>query len=61
VSETLTLFGIVLMAWVFGWSGGKELVSTSYSDAKEKAAEQKVARAERKEALKAAKAAAKNA
>jgi uncharacterized membrane protein YbhN (UPF0104 family) len=55
------LFGIVLMAWVFGWSGGKELVSTSYVDAKEKAAEQKASRAEKKEAKKAAKAAAKNA
>ncbi len=55
------VFAIVLMAWAFGWSGGKELVSTSYVDAKEKAAEQKDARAERKEAKKAAKAAAKNA
>ena len=55
------LFAIVLMAWVFGWSGGKELVSTSYTDAKEKAAEQKAAHADKKEAKKAAKAAAKNA
>ena len=50
-----------MLAWVFGWSGGKELVSTSYVDAKEKAAEQKAAHGERKEAKKAAKAAAKNA
>jgi uncharacterized membrane protein YbhN (UPF0104 family) len=55
------LFAIVLMTWAFGWSGGKELVSTSYTDAKDKAAEQKAAHAERKEAKKAAKAAAKNA
>ena len=55
------LFAIVLMAWAFGWSGGKELVSTSYTDAKEKAAEQKAAHADKKEAKKAAKAAAKNA
>jgi len=32
------VFAIVLLVWVFGWSGGKELVSTSYTDAKEKAA-----------------------
>ena len=55
------VFAIVMLAWVFGWSGGKELVSTSYVDAKEKAAEQKAAHGERKEAKKAAKAAAKNA
>jgi uncharacterized membrane protein YbhN (UPF0104 family) len=55
------IFAIVLMAWAFGWSGGKELVSTSYGGAKDKAAEQKAAHAERKETKKAAKAAAKNA
>ena len=50
-----------MLTWVFGWSGGKELVSTSYVDAKAKAAEQKAGRAEKKEAKKAAKAAARNA
>jgi uncharacterized membrane protein YbhN (UPF0104 family) len=55
------VFAIVLLVWAFGWSGGKELVSTSYTDAKEKAAEQKAAHAERKEAKKEAKAASKNA
>jgi uncharacterized membrane protein YbhN (UPF0104 family) len=49
------LFAIVMVTWVFGWTGGKELVRTSYSDAKDKAAEQKTARAERKEAKRAAK------
>jgi uncharacterized membrane protein YbhN (UPF0104 family) len=49
------LFAILLVIWVFGWTGGKELVSSSYTDAKEKAAEQKAARAERKEAKRAAK------
>ncbi len=44
---------IVLMAWAFGWSGGKELVSTSYTGAKDKAAEQKAAHAERKRTKKA--------
>jgi uncharacterized membrane protein YbhN (UPF0104 family) len=49
------LFAILLVVWVFGWTGGKELVRGSYSDAKTKAAEQKAARAERKEAKRAAK------
>jgi uncharacterized membrane protein YbhN (UPF0104 family) len=49
------IFGVALMVWVFGWTGGKELVQTSYSGAKEKAAEQKAARAEKKEARRAAK------
>jgi uncharacterized membrane protein YbhN (UPF0104 family) len=50
------ILAIILMAWVFGWSGGKSLVSTSYEGAKEKAAEQKEARRERKEAKRAARA-----
>jgi uncharacterized membrane protein YbhN (UPF0104 family) len=49
------LFAILLVVWVFGWTGGKDLVSSSYGDAKEKAAEQKAARAERKQAKRAAK------
>jgi uncharacterized membrane protein YbhN (UPF0104 family) len=49
------LFGIVMVVWVFGWSGGKDLVQSSYSDAKDKAAEQKAAHAERKVAKRAAK------
>jgi uncharacterized membrane protein YbhN (UPF0104 family) len=49
------LFAILLVVWVFGWTGGKDLVSSSYADAKTKAAEQKSARAERKEAKRAAK------
>ena len=49
------IFAILLVVWVFGWTGGRELVESSYSDAKEKAAEQKAARAERKEAKRAAK------
>jgi len=48
------IFAIVLMVWTFGWSGGKELVQTSYAGAKEKTAEQKDARAERKQAKRAA-------
>jgi uncharacterized membrane protein YbhN (UPF0104 family) len=48
------IFAIILLVWVFGWSGGKELVQTSYEGAKEKAAEQKAARAAKKEANRAA-------
>jgi uncharacterized membrane protein YbhN (UPF0104 family) len=48
------LFGILMLIWVFGWTGGKDLVESSYADAKVKAAEQKAARAARKEAKRAA-------
>jgi hypothetical protein len=48
------LFGIVMLVWVFGWTGGKQLVESSYADAKVKAAEQKAARAAKKEAKRAA-------
>ena len=48
------LFGIVMLVWVFGWTGGKELVESSYADAKVKAAEQKASHAARKEAKRAA-------
>jgi uncharacterized membrane protein YbhN (UPF0104 family) len=50
------IFGIALMTWAFGWSGGKKLVGDSYAGAKEKAAEQKAAHESRKEAKRAAKA-----
>jgi uncharacterized membrane protein YbhN (UPF0104 family) len=48
------IFAIILLVWAFGWTGGKELVSTSYTGAKEKAAEQKAAHDARKEAKRAA-------
>jgi hypothetical protein len=51
------IFGMVMLVWAFGWSGGKQLVGDSYEGAKEKAAEQKSARAERKAAKREAKAA----
>jgi uncharacterized membrane protein YbhN (UPF0104 family) len=50
------IFGIALMTWAFGWTGGKQLVGESYEGAKAKAAEQKAARDARKEAKRAAKA-----
>jgi uncharacterized membrane protein YbhN (UPF0104 family) len=53
------IFGIVMLVWAFGWSGGRKLVEDSYEGAKEKAAEQKTARAERKAAKREAKREAK--
>jgi hypothetical protein len=44
------LFAIVLMGWAFGWSGGRQLVGSAYTEAKEKQAERKAARLARKEA-----------
>ena len=44
------VLALVLTIWVFGWTGGKLLVSQSYADAKVKVAEQKEQRAAKKEA-----------
>ena len=38
-------FAVALVVWAFGWAGGRELVETSYADAKVKVAEQKTQRA----------------
>ena len=43
-------FGVVIVIWAFGFTGGKLLVSQSYVDAKVKVAEQKEQRNERKKA-----------
>jgi uncharacterized membrane protein YbhN (UPF0104 family) len=43
------LFAIALVALVFGWQGGKSLVSGSYADAKVKAGEMKESRRAKKE------------
>jgi uncharacterized membrane protein YbhN (UPF0104 family) len=48
-------FAVILTVWVFGWTGGKQLVTSSYAGAKEQVAEQKEARRARKEEKKAAK------
>jgi len=45
------IFAIAMLVWAFGWSGGKILVSDSYSGAKAKAAEER----EKRKANKAAK------
>ncbi len=52
-------FAIVIVTWVFGWTGGKQLVGTSYTGAKEKAAEQSAAHKARKAEKKAQKQATK--
>ena len=48
------LFAIVLVVSVFGWKGGKQLVTQSYADAKVKVSEQKAEHAEKKAEKKAA-------
>ena len=49
------LFALVLVVSVFGWKGGKKLVTQSYADAKVKVAEQKEQHAEKKAEKKAEK------
>lgn len=47
------LFAILLVCWVFGWTGGKQLVSASYADAKARSAELNAQRRRRKAERKA--------
>ena len=54
------LLALVLVVSVFGWKGGKQLVTQSYEDAKVKVAEQKEAHAEKKAAKQAARDASNN-
>jgi uncharacterized membrane protein YbhN (UPF0104 family) len=49
------VFALVLVVWVFGWTGGKQLVGDSYTGAKQKAAEQSAAHKARRAQKKAAK------
>lgn len=42
------VFAVVMVSWVFGWSGGKELVESSYVDAKVKSREMKGRRKRKK-------------
>ena len=46
------IVALVLVVLVFGWTGGKQLVTTSYPDAKDQAADMKEQRAEKKAAKK---------
>ncbi len=48
-------FAVILVAWAFGWTGGKKLVGDSYTDAKVKAADQKAQHKAKRQAKKAAK------
>ena len=43
------IFAVALVSWVFGWSGGKDLVRASYEEAKEKSEEFKEKRRARRE------------
>lgn len=44
ISSWDVIFAIILVSWVFGWSGGKQLVRSSYEDAKVKSQELKASR-----------------
>jgi uncharacterized membrane protein YbhN (UPF0104 family) len=46
------VLAIAVVTWAFGWTGGKQLVGESYSEAKQKAADQRAQRAAKKEAEK---------
>jgi uncharacterized membrane protein YbhN (UPF0104 family) len=50
ISAWDVLFAIALVSWVFGWTGGRELVESSYSEAKVKSRELRQSRKARKEA-----------
>jgi len=41
ISAWDVIFAIVLVSWVFGWSGGKQLVRSSYGEAKELSAKRR--------------------
>ncbi len=44
VSAWDVVFAVILVCWVFGWSGGKALVESSYADAKVRSRELKAKR-----------------
>jgi uncharacterized membrane protein YbhN (UPF0104 family) len=48
------VFAVILVSWVFGWSGGKDLVEASYREAKVKSEEIKEKRRAKREAKHAA-------
>lgn len=48
------LFAVVVVSWVFGWTGGRALVQSSYEDAKVKSREMRDRRKRRKEGLEGA-------
>jgi uncharacterized membrane protein YbhN (UPF0104 family) len=50
VSAWDVVLGVVLVAWVFGWSGGRQLVRQSYADAQTKEHELKEQRGAKRQA-----------
>ena len=48
ISAWDVLFAVIVVSWVFGWSGGKALVESSYADAKVKSKEMRDKRKQRK-------------
>jgi hypothetical protein len=49
------VFAVILVVLVFGWTGGRALVTTSYAGAKEQVAEQKESRKRKRAEKKAQK------
>lgn len=49
ISAWNVLFAVIVVSWVFGWSGGKALVESSYADAKVKSKEMRDKRKQRKQ------------
>lgn len=50
ISAWNVVFAVILVSWVFGWSGGKHLVRTSYDEAKVKSREMREKRRTRRAA-----------
>lgn len=48
ISAWDVVFAIAMVSWAFGWSGGKELVGTSYGEAKAKTREMRAERARKR-------------
>lgn len=46
ISAWDVIFAVILVSWVFGWSGGKQLVESSYGEAKERSREIRKRRAD---------------
>ena len=50
ISAWNVVFAIALVSWVFGWSGGRQLVESSYAEAKVKSREVRESRRARRQA-----------
>lgn len=48
VSAWDVVFAVAMVSWAFGWSGGKDLVETSYGEAKMRTREMKAERARKR-------------